>query len=61
VTSVTSRATIHNAAFSACQTPAFIRETEGSAVRSVRVVRVDYESVFVRVQVRNGEFTTSSQ
>jgi hypothetical protein len=30
VTSVTSCATIHNAAFSACQTPAFIRETEGS-------------------------------
>jgi hypothetical protein len=32
MTSVTSRATIHNAAFSACHIPAFIRETEGSAV-----------------------------
>jgi hypothetical protein len=32
VTSVTSRTTIHNAAFSTCQIPAFIRETEGSAV-----------------------------
>jgi hypothetical protein len=32
VTSVTSRATIHNAAFSARQIPVFIRETEGSAV-----------------------------
>jgi hypothetical protein len=32
VTSVTSHATIHNAAFSACQIPGFIRETEGSAV-----------------------------
>jgi hypothetical protein len=31
VTSVMSCATIHNAAFSACQIPAFIRETEGSA------------------------------
>jgi hypothetical protein len=30
VTSVTC-ATVHNAAFSACQTPAFIRENEGSA------------------------------
>jgi hypothetical protein len=31
VTSVTSRATIHNAAFSACQIPPFVGETEGSA------------------------------
>jgi hypothetical protein len=31
VTSVTSRATIHNVAFSACQIPAFIGETEVSA------------------------------
>jgi hypothetical protein len=33
VTSVTSRATIHNAAFSACQIPVLIRETEASAVQ----------------------------
>jgi hypothetical protein len=32
VSSVTSRATIHNVAFFACQIPAFIGETEGSAV-----------------------------
>jgi hypothetical protein len=31
VTSVTSRATIHNAAFLACQIPALIGKTEGSA------------------------------
>jgi hypothetical protein len=31
VTSVTSRATIHNTAFLACQIPALIGETEGSA------------------------------
>jgi hypothetical protein len=31
VTSVTSRATIHNAAFSACRILAFIGETKGSA------------------------------
>jgi hypothetical protein len=33
VTSVTSRPTIHNVAFSACQIPALIRETEASAVQ----------------------------
>jgi hypothetical protein len=32
VTSVMSRATIHNAAFLACQIPSSIGETEGSAV-----------------------------
>jgi hypothetical protein len=31
VTSMTSRATVHGAAFSVCQNPAFIGETEGSA------------------------------
>jgi hypothetical protein len=31
VTSVMSRATVHNAAFSTCQIPALIGETEGSA------------------------------
>jgi hypothetical protein len=31
VTSVTSRATVHGAAFSACRIPAFVGETEGSA------------------------------
>jgi hypothetical protein len=31
VTSVTSRATVHGAAFSVCQIPALIGETEGSA------------------------------
>jgi hypothetical protein len=31
VTSVTSRATVHNAAFSACQIPASTGEIEGSA------------------------------
>jgi hypothetical protein len=66
VNSVTSRATIHNTAFSECQTPAFIRETEGSCsssrVREAVVLRV-VPVVFMRVQVRvrNGEFTTSSQ
>jgi hypothetical protein len=33
VTSATSRATVHNAAFPACQTPGFIGETEGSSVQ----------------------------
>jgi hypothetical protein len=36
VTSVTSRATVHNAAFSICQIPEFIGETEGSAARVVK-------------------------
>jgi hypothetical protein len=40
VTSVTSRATIHNVAFSACQIPALIGETEGSAAAVVVVVVV---------------------
>jgi hypothetical protein len=41
VTSVTSLATIHNAAFFACQIPALIGETEGSAVSvAVEVVAV---------------------
>jgi hypothetical protein len=40
VTSVTSRATIHNAAFSTCQIPAFIRENKGSAVQ------VEYEQQY---------------
>jgi hypothetical protein len=31
VTSVTSRATIHNTAFSVCQNPALTEKTEGSA------------------------------
>jgi hypothetical protein len=36
VTSVTSRKTIHGAAFSACRIPAFIGETEGSAALAVK-------------------------
>jgi hypothetical protein len=41
VTSLSSRASIHKAAFSACQTPAFIRETEESCQfsRSSRQLR----------------------
>jgi hypothetical protein len=44
MTSVTSRATVHNAAFSACRIPAFIRETVCSAAPSsgVRAVSVEY-------------------
>jgi hypothetical protein len=41
VTSVTSRATIHNAVFYACQIPVFTREAEGSAVP------VEYEYEYV--------------
>jgi hypothetical protein len=33
ITSVTSRATVRGAMFSACLIPAFIRETEGSAAQ----------------------------
>jgi hypothetical protein len=36
VTPMTSRATIHNAAFSACQTPAFIRVTAEKSTSLVR-------------------------
>jgi hypothetical protein len=40
VTSATSRATVHNAAFPACQTPGFIGETGGSSVQyELKVVR----------------------
>jgi hypothetical protein len=48
VTSMASPATIHNAAFSACQTPAFIRETEGSAVHYeyYEYYSHEYESVY---------------
>jgi hypothetical protein len=47
VTSVTSPATIHGAAFSACRIPAFIGETEGSAAP------VEYKSAsLVRVSTR---------
>jgi hypothetical protein len=49
VTSVTSRTTIHNAAFSACQIPAFIGETEGSAApveyKLASLVRVSSQPV----------------
>jgi hypothetical protein len=49
VTSVKSRTTIHNAAFSACQIPAFIRETVGSAFpvgyKSASLVRVSSQPV----------------
>jgi hypothetical protein len=52
VTSVTSRATVHGAAFSACRIPVFIGETEGSAAP------VEYEYSTSRIQV--GQFSTSS-
>jgi hypothetical protein len=49
VTSVTSGVTVHNAEFSACQIPAFIGETEGSAApveyKSASLVRVSSQPV----------------
>jgi hypothetical protein len=46
VTSATSRATVHNATFPACQTPGFIGETEGSSVE------YEFARVFTRVHNR---------
>jgi hypothetical protein len=48
--SAASRATVHNSAFSACQTPVYILQTEGSVVQYSTIV-------FVRVRFRNREFT----
>jgi hypothetical protein len=52
VTSQTSHATVHGAAFSACRIPAFIGETEGSTAP------LEFESVFMRA---HNQFAVSYQ